>query len=106
MLAKKYNSLVTELSSFILKHNELETIKVNAEFDLKWRLTQLYEEVAEEDEQKFIDLAGMQGHLTTTAQKKEIAKREKKSSQQAHDSHSGMSELIETDKKTTDKSWA
>ena len=106
MLAKKYNSLVTELSSFILKHNELETIKVNAEFDLKWRLTQLYEEVAEEDEQKFIDLAGMQGHLTTTAQKKEIAKREKKSAQQAHDNQSGMSELIETNKKTTDKSWA
>ena len=106
MLAKKYNSLVTELSSFILKHNELETIKVNAEFDLKWRLTQLYEEVVEEDEQKFIDLAGMQGHLTTTAQKKEIAKREKKSVQQAHDNQSGLSDLIQTNKNTTDKVWA
>ena len=106
MSAKKYDSLVTELTSFILKYDELDAIKTDAEFDLKWRLTQLYEEVAEEDEQKFIDLAGMQGHLTTTAQKKEIAKREKKSAQQAHDNQSGVSELIETNKKTTDKSWA
>ena len=76
MLTKKYDSLVTELTSFILKHDELDAIKKDSELDLKWRLTQLYEEVAEEDEQKFIDISGMQGHLLTSAQKREIDKKE------------------------------
>ena len=77
MPLKKYVSLVTELTSFILKHDELETIKVNAEFDLKWRLAQLYKEVNKEDEQKFIVISGMQGHLTTSEAKKDIARKEK-----------------------------
>ena len=105
MSAKKYNSLVTELTSFIIKHDELDTIKKDAEFDLKWRLTQLYEEVAEEDEQKFIDISGMQGHLSTTAQKKEIAKREKEAEVQQQ-AHTGLSGLIQTNKSITDKGWA
>lgn len=106
MSAKKYDSLVVELTSFILKHNELDTIKTDAEFDLKWRLTQLYEEVAEEDEQKFIDISGMQGHLSTTAQKKEIAKREKVSEEKQSAEQPGLSGLIQTNKNVTDKSWA
>jgi len=78
MTIKKYDSLITELSSFIQKHKELEATSKEAEFDLKWRLTQLYEEVAEEDEQKFIDIAGMQGQLTTTAQKKKLKEERKR----------------------------
>ena len=77
MVAKKYDSLVTELTSFILKYDELDAIKIAADLDLKWRLTQLYEEVAEEDEQKFIDLTGMQGYLATSEQKRELIKRAK-----------------------------
>ena len=107
MLAKKYDSLVTELSSFILKHDELETIKSNAEFDLKWRLTQLYKEVTEDDEQKFIEIAGMQGHLTTSEQKRELAEKEKEiAKKQEEASTQGLSELTEIEKKTTDKKWA
>ena len=106
MLVKKYNSLVIELTSFILKHNELEAIKIDAEFDLKWRLTQLYKDVAEEDEQKFIDTAGMQGHLMTSAQKREIAKKEKVAEQEQQNRQQGLSDLTEISKKTTDKSWA
>ena len=105
MLNKKYDSLVAELSSFILKHDELETIKSNAEFDLKWRLTQLYKEVTEDDEQKFIDITGMQGHLTTSEQKLELLKREKERSQQEPSSQ-GLSDLTQVEKKTTDKKWA
>jgi hypothetical protein len=106
MSAKKYDSLVTALTSFILKYNELDAIKIDAEFDLKWRLTQLYEEVAEEDEQKFIDIAGMQGQLSTTSQKREIAKRAQEVKVGQEKRQSGLSELIQTNKKTIDKSWA
>jgi hypothetical protein len=106
MSTKKYDSLVVELTSFILKYNELDAIKTDAEFDLKWRLTQLYEEVAEEDEQKFIDIAGMQGHLSTTEQKKEIAKIEKEAEEQQEKRQTGLSELTEINKNTTDKVWA
>lgn len=106
MINKKYDSLVTELSSFILKHDELEAIKSNAEFDLKWRLTQLYKEVAEDDEGKFIEIAGMQGHLTTSAQKRELAKKEKEVVKQQESPSQGLSELTEIEKKTTDEVWA
>ena len=106
MSAKKYDSLVAELTSFILKHSELQIIKANADFDLKWRLTQLYNEVAEEDEQKFIDIAGMQGHLTTSAQKREIERKEKDAQHKQCHRKQDLSESIVLNKKTTDKSWA
>ena len=106
MSNNQYDSLVTELASFILKHGELEVIKTDAEFDLKWRLTQLYKEVNKEDEQKFIDISGMQGHLTTSEQKNQIAKKEKEIDESQQDRQQGLSGLIETNKKTTDKSWA
>ena len=106
MLSKKYVTLVTELHSFILKHDELDDIRKNAEFDLKWRLTQLYEEVSEEDEQKFIDSTGMQDYLSTTAQKKEIAKREKEAEEKKEKRQANFSDEIQTEKNTTDKVWA
>jgi hypothetical protein len=106
MLKNKYGSLVTELTSFIIKHNELELIKNNAEFDLKWRLTQLYNSVTEEDEQKFIDISGLHGHLVTTAQKKEIAKREKELEKKQENFEAELSEYTQINKKTTDKTWA
>ena len=105
MTIKKYDSLITELSSFIQKHKELEATSKEAEFDLKWRLTQLYEEVAEEDEQKFIDIAGMQGQLTTTAQKKEIERREKEAENIDQEDDQGLSDIIQTNKSTTNKGW-
>ena len=106
MLDYKYDSLVTELTSFILKYDELETVRIDAEFDLKWRLTQLYKEVAEEDEQKFIDIAGMQGHLTTSEQKRKLLKREEEISQHQEVPKRGLSELTQIEKKSTDKKWA
>jgi len=106
MKYKKYDSLVIELTSVILKHNTLEAVKIDAELDLKWRLTQLYEEVFEEDEQKFIDIAGMQGHLMTSAQKREIEKKEKEVELTQENKQHGLSDLTEISKKTTDKTWA
>jgi hypothetical protein len=106
MSTKKYNSLVTELTGFILKHDELDTIRVDAEFDLKWRLTQLYAEVAEEDEEKFINISGMQGHLTTSEQKREIAKKEELAGQEQEVKQQGLSDITKISKNMTDKSWA
>ena len=106
MLAKKYNSLILELSSFITKYDELILTKSDAEFDLKWRLTQLYQEVEEEDEQKFIDISGMQGYLTTSAEKRQICNTEKHSEQNQKINQEDRSDLIINNNKTTDKSWA
>ena len=74
MTMNQYDSLVTELTSFIQKYKELEKINKDAEFDLKWRLTELFKSVKETDEQKFIDISGMHGHLITTAEKKDLSK--------------------------------
>lgn len=106
MLTSRYESLIAELTSFILKHEELTVIKKDAEFDLKWRLTQLFKEVSEEDEQKFIELSGMQGHLITSAQKKEMLKREKALSEKKSSTRSEISELTEITKNTTNIAWA
>ena len=105
MIIKKYTSFVTELTSFITKHSELKTIQLDAEFDLRWRLIQLFKDVKEEDEQKFIDMSGMQGHLMTSSQKLDIERREKESDRKDVP-NSGLSELTQVNKKTTDKVWA
>jgi hypothetical protein len=104
MSNEKYDSLVTELTSFIQKHKELESIHRDAEFDLKWRLTELFKDVKEEDEQKFIDISGMQGHLMTSSQKLEIERLENTLFQEV--SENSLSELIEINKKATSKNWA
>ena len=105
MSDKKYRSLVVELTSLILRHDELKEVKLKAEFDLKWRLTQLYEEVSEEDEQKFIDISGMNGQLMTTEQKQDLAKREKDPVTAQENKHHGLSGFIKLDNKPTDKKW-
>jgi len=107
MLNKKYVSLVTELASYMQKHSDLIEIQKEAEFDLKWRLTELFKTVSEEDEQKFIDLSGMQGHLMTTQEKKELLHIEKqKSKQQEKDKTPKISEKMNLQKNSTDKKWA
>jgi hypothetical protein len=106
MTNKKYDSLITELTSFIKKYDELEAVRIDAEFDIKWRLIQLYKEVSEEDEQKFIDIAGMKGQLTTSSQKRELINREEEIARQQEAPERGLSELTQIEKKTTDKKWA
>lgn len=106
MLVNKYERLITELTSFIHKYHEIENIQKDAEFDLKWRLTELYKSVKEEDEQKFIDMSGLQGHLITTAQKREIELNSKKSNHEQVSNNQGLSDITQIDKRTTDKIWA
>lgn len=106
MLSVKYVSLVTELASLIQKHKELEEISKSAEFDLKWRLSELFKSVKESDEQKFIDLSGMHGHLITTAEKKVLAKISEKEETEQEEIPRQLSGIIETDKKNVDKVWA
>jgi hypothetical protein len=98
MLTNKYESLVTELNSFIIKHNELKIIQLDADFDLRWRLTELFKEVDEKDEQKFIDLSGMKGQLMTTAQKKELIKHEQELSKNQKKKSNSLSELTQVKK--------
>ena len=45
MSNKNYDSLVTELSSFIQKYKVLHETSRNAEFDLRWRLSELFKDV-------------------------------------------------------------
>jgi len=107
MLNKKYIRLVTELTSLIEKFKELDKNREGAEFDLKWRLSQLYESVLQDDEQKFIDISGMQGHLMTTEEKQELAKKEKEQEdyQQKKTSDNNLSGIIDHQKKNTNKKW-
>ena len=106
MLTSKYGRLISELTSFMLRHEELTIIKNDAEFDLKWRLIELFKEVSEEDEQKFINISGMAGHLVTTAQKNEILAREKELSKKQSQSQSKLSASTEITKNTTGVIWA
>lgn len=99
MLENNYESLITELISLVEKFKLLTQVKEDAEFDLKWRLTELYKYVKEEDEQKFIDISGMSGHLTKSSEKQEAYNSD-------HANSDTISEKIETDKKIVSKSWA
>lgn len=109
MKDKKYKRLVTELASLIEKFEEFDKIREDNEFDLTWRLSQLYESVLQDDEQKFIDIAGMQGHLMTTEEKQALAKKEAEQEakrEKAQESGSGqLSEIMNHQKKNTDKRW-
>ncbi len=71
-MIKKYDRLVLELTSCIAQYREVSDLQKSGEFDLKWRLTELYKDVKEEDEQKFIELSGLQGCLMTTKEKKSL----------------------------------
>jgi hypothetical protein len=105
MFEYKYNSLVVELSSCIQKYKEVNEIQKNAEFDLKWRLTQLFKEVKEEDEQKFVDIAGMSGQLLTSLEKRQKAIITK-SHYNEEDISEDVSELIQIDKNRIYETWA
>ncbi len=105
MTINQYDSLVTELTSFIQKYKELEKVNKDAEFDLKWRLTELFKSVEQSDEQKFIDISGMKGHLTTTAEKKELSKIKKEVAPKDYKSRE-LSSMLEINKKNVDKAWA
>ena len=106
MIDKKYDSLITELIVLVCKYEEINTIQKDAEFDLKWRLTELFESVDEQDEQKFIDLTGMQQHLITSEKKREIAKLDNLHNQHQKNKRSDASQLIEIDKKPVCEKWA
>lgn len=108
MKNKKYICLVTELSSLIEKFKEIDKIREESEFDLKWRLSQLYESVLQDDEQKFINISGMQGHLMTTEEKQELIKKEKEQEekQQQKINENKLSDIIDHQKNNTDKKWA
>ena len=103
MSSKKYDVLVTELSGYVLKYNELSEIQKAAEVDLKWRLAELYRDVAKEDEQKFINISGMQGYLMTSAEKEAILT---KSINTPNQNKCELSDLIEISKKTPSNIWA
>ncbi len=107
MLNKKYKRLITELTSLIEKFKEIDKNREDAEFDLKWRLSQLYESVLQDDEQKFINISGMQGHLMTTEEKQALAKKEKEQedNQQQKTNENNLSGIIDHQKKNTDKKW-
>ena len=107
MSLNNYDNLVIELANYIQKFQSLLKIQKDSEFDLKWRLTELYNSVKEDDEQKFIDVAGLSGHLVTSKQKREIEKRQKEIIEKNQNSHQeGLSDLTQITKKTTDKIWA
>jgi hypothetical protein len=106
MSVQKYDSLIIELTSYIQKFKELNDIQKNAEFDLRWRLTQLFKEVKEEDEQKFIDISGMSGHLITSVEKKELAKRKKELTQNDPSNKKSMDSSTHENKKSLVKPWA
>jgi hypothetical protein len=72
-----------------------------AEADLRWRLAELFQEVKQEDEQKYIDLSGMQGFLTTTEEKLGLEKAEV--SQSAHVDDPGQYDF---DRKEPNQRWA
>ena len=69
MYDQQYVRLVTELRLLIQNHENLSDIVITAEADLRWRLAELFQTVNQEDEQKYIDISGMQGFLISTQEK-------------------------------------
>ena len=106
-MKSNYNSLVTQLTGLIEKHKELTEIIALADYDLKWRLSELYKNVKKTDEQKFINLSGMNNYLQTTEQKNNVSviqnKEEKESKEFKEDKIILFSGL---EKKDTEKTWA
>jgi hypothetical protein len=103
MYDQKYVLLVTELQSLINAHKSLKDTVETSDADLRWRLAELFKTVNQKDEQKYIDLAGMQGFLTTTEEKLEL---EKASRPQSPDPKSNITDQLDFDKKEPDQAWA
>ena len=103
MYEQKYVLLVTELRSLMHSHEALKESVETAEADLRWRLAELFQTVKQEDEQKYINLSGMQGFLTTTEEKLELEKlQESQSDQQSNE----YSDQYNFDRKEPDQQWA
>jgi len=105
MSNKNYDSLVTELSSFIQKYKVLHETSRNAEFDLRWRLSELFKDVKEEDEQKFIDVSGLGGFIITSKEKREIEKKKKVIAENQDSVDQKISEYSHIIKKTNNEKW-
>lgn len=103
MYNQKYVLLVTEIRSLIQTHKTLKNTVELAEADLHWRLVELFKTVNQEDEQKYIDLSGMQGFLTTTEAKLEL---EKAPRVQSSDPQSNIPDQQVFDKKEPNQTWA
>jgi len=103
MYNQKYVLLVTEIRSLMQTHKALKEVVESAEADLRWRLAELYKTVNQEDEQKYIDLSGMQGFLTTTETKLEL---KKTSREQSPNTQSRMLDQQGSSKKEPDQPWA
>lgn len=111
MNKKKYVSLITSLTALIEKEKELKELYKQSEYDLKWRLSELFKNVAEEDEKKFIDVSGMQGILVTSNEKKrEIEKAKKaeskKKTSKEFESKNISDKIEDFEKEIVDKLWA
>jgi hypothetical protein len=111
MNKKEYVSLVTNLTALIEKEKELKDLYKQSEYDLKWRLSELYKSVSEEDEEKFIDASGMHGTLVTSLEKKrEIEKarieKSKKQSSKNKETKKISEKIEEFEKEVIDKLWA
>ncbi len=102
MFDQKYVLIVTELRSLMHSHELLKNDVDSAEADLRWRLSELFQTVKREDEQKYIDLSGMQGLLTTTEEKLELKKRKTQVANKQIDA----SEQYDFDRKEPNQQWA
>ncbi len=103
MYDQKYVVLVTELRSLIQTHEMLKETVAAAEADLRWRLAELFKTVKQEDEQKYINLTGMQGFLTTTKEKLEL---KKSSNIQNSDQECDISGQHSFERKEPSQKWA
>ena len=103
MRDQKYVLLVTELRSLIHSHALIKDVVDESEADLRWRLAELFQSVKIEDEQKYIDLSGMQGFLTTTEERLELEKAEIFQPDDQQDMFLGQYNF---DRKEPDQQWA
>tara|TARA_A100001011_G_scaffold302454_1_gene316155 strand:- start:851 stop:1618 length:768 start_codon:yes stop_codon:yes gene_type:complete len=107
MLESKYVTLITELLSLKEIIKEMESDMKQSDHDMRWYLSELFKRISITDEEKFIKISGMQGHLTTTAKKKELQKYQNKTidNQFNIDDDLNQSEN-KSNKKTVNKKWA
>ncbi len=104
-MIKKYDRLVLELTSYIAKYHEISELQKSGEFDLKWRLTELYKDVKEEDEQKFIELSGLHGYLLTSKEKKSLLEKSINFSSEKNKSDNDILDVATSKKSSTEKTW-
>ena len=103
MYDQKYVLLVTELRSLMQLHELLTSDIKTAEADLRWRLAELFQTVQQEDEQKYIEVSGMQGFLATTAEKLELERIAKTQPQNQQINIPGCHDF---DRNEPDQKWA